>query len=304
VPGLSDRERRPGLSELDLPPFCRSTGERSTAAQRSYLLLVRLQIGVVLLTATAGALASAVDGADWLGLVAAIAAVLLLCFHRTVMRSTGAESAWTKARGASEAARALAWRYSVGASPFGLPGGAPDAPADPDAAFEVRLRAIATGLRVVVGPGEGQDQITEAMRRLRSSSLEERRAAFGAGRMHDQRSWYLERAARFERLARRWELAFFLLTAASALAGLWVFSGSAPINLVGVASTGTGAVLTWMGARRFEPVAETYTATALEIELVQADLARVDDEAEWCRTSGQAEDVLGHEQSLWRIART
>jgi hypothetical protein len=109
------------LQEHDLPALYQSADRNSLEAQQEFLKRTRTGLIALLVAAAAGAFTlqvEAIGTADLMGIIAAVAfgVALLMRFYLLKDRS---ERIWYDGRAVAESAKTLAWRYSVGAVPFG-----------------------------------------------------------------------------------------------------------------------------------------------------------------------------------------
>jgi hypothetical protein len=173
----------------DYPALFCAADRRSAAAQRTYICLT----GGILSLLVAGAALAAVSGLlDSCKSAFAITSAVLLAISlalSTYAKATAPERAWYGGRALAESVKSVAWRYMTGARPYPLTGDQSRV----DAHFIADLQSILkerSHLAFTLG-GEFIDkpQISEAMRALRASGLETRKAAYVCERISDQRRW-------------------------------------------------------------------------------------------------------------------
>src|SRR3954454_25198562 len=128
---------------------------------------------------------------SWAGFVAAAAFVGSLAGTYGLLRFNP-ERTWYDGRAVAESAKTLAWQYAVGGGDF------PRSDTDED---DVERRFVAALVDVARNMTDGdpvpvdpQGQVSDDMRRLRSASLPERRAAYLADRIDNERGWYARKS--------------------------------------------------------------------------------------------------------------
>jgi hypothetical protein len=287
----------PCTAEVQLPALHDAADTASVRAQKSYLLLVRLNLIALFIGAAAGAFALPAGVAG--RLVAGIAAVALVVALLLTMliQSRSYERTWYGGRAVAESVKTLAWRYMTRAEPFAT-GGVDDL-------FVERLTQIlqqGKALSVALAPAAAE-QITRGMRDVRGRSLEQRRDFYVRCRIEEQGDWYTRKAA----LSDRAESTFFALVWLSnglsiAAAIVMVIWPSSPINATGVFSTAAASVFAWLQVRRHQELAQSYAVTAQELGLVRAKAGSIADEKEFAVFVADAEAAISREHTLW-VAR-
>jgi SMODS and SLOG-associating 2TM effector domain 3/SMODS and SLOG-associating 2TM effector domain 1 len=290
----------PQLQVSDLPVSYQAADSVAILAERNHLRVVRAQIGCALVAVVAGVIAGVESGLRWVGLVGTAALVVLVVLH-LLQRTGNLQRAWLEARAAAEAAKSLAWRYSVAGPPFDRT----DAIADEvDREFLGLLRemTLERALSMAGPPAEGVE-ISNAMRRLRNSPLEVRKRAYEEGRIADQQAWCALRARRNARAATRADALFFGVSAVAITGGVWSATSSVAAGILALAGAGAAATLEWIGLRRYRTLSGSYTALALQLGGLRSVLAATSTPPQWAALVDAVEQALRREQEAWRATR-
>ncbi|MBF6300895.1 DUF4231 domain-containing protein [Nocardia amamiensis] len=286
-----------GLSDLDLPAFCRGADISSLRGQRLTLRLNRLRLGGSVLGALGGALtwkAGTIDvwaAVGLLGFAAALSAEIVLSSARP-------ENDWYAGRALAESAKALAWRYAVGGEPFHIA----IAHAEARTTMRNRLAVLAAefGNRIPVGTGDAV--ITPAMNALRRAPFPDRRSAYIENRAEDQRQWYARKAEQARTTVSRWQAALVLAEVTGLVAaGLRAF-GVWDIDWSGVIAACIAAGTAWMGLRQYSRLNSAYSTAANELALQSDKLTDVSEE-EWPRAVADVEEAISREHAVWLSAK-
>jgi hypothetical protein len=292
-----------GLGPTDLPAMCIAADAQADWAQRRYLLLMRAQIVIPLVGVAIGAAANLDESLAVLGVVAAVAAALLAAL-RAIQRSSEVERVWYESRATAEEVKSLAWRYAVRGSPFDRPDQGEE---EADELLIDELGKIARDRRLLEPP-DPFGEITPAMRALRNTErLSDRRDAYLNGRVDDQRAWYARRARHDAAIADRWDMVFFVLTGLAVVAGVLLAAnpdlsdGLGPT--VGLTAGSSGAVIAWVGVRRYSSLSRAYSVVATELSMLEAVARHKDTPEEWVAFVEAAEQAVGREHMQWRAAR-
>ena len=148
-----------------------------------------------------------------------------------------------------------------------------------------------------------QDQITAEMERLRSLTLEERKALYLRDRVQEQRSWYNRKAISNKKLAKMWiGLGVFCYVAAIALVLSRIrFTGWHywPIEPIIVLAS---SIIGWMQIKKFNELGAAYTVAAHEIGLIIPRLLDVSSDTDLSACVSEAELAFSREHTMW-IAR-
>lgn len=179
------------LERPDLPSLYRAASDASAIGQRRFQRTNFWGLVALIVAAVAGLGVVKVGIYDAAGVVAALAFFVALIL-RTFRLITQPDQAWYEGRAIAESAKTVAWRFAVGGSPFGRQEMTERQAED---LLVRRLREILMAVkRVALTPARDADEITPAMRAMRASTLDQRKAAYEKGRIEDQRAWYAKKA--------------------------------------------------------------------------------------------------------------
>ena len=290
--------RTSGLTDEQLPALYRAADSASLKGQHSFLNAMRLRLGALLFAAGLGALVGNMGPPDWfaagavVGFIVAVGVELYLLLARP-------ETAWYEGRAAAESVKSLAWRYAVGGQPF--PIGEPNV----DGAFLSRLRDILTDLDQTTLDATVRDgeQISRAMQLLRDELTDDRRGAYRAGRVEEQRDWYAKKSVWNEVRARRWRLAAIVLEVAGIIAGIFTIVGWVKLDLLSFFAAATATVAAWLQTKQHETLGRAYAITSQELALVHSDWSAARTEEQWAQFVDKAEEAISREHTLWRASR-
>jgi len=293
------------LGRDDLPVVYRAASDESRAGQERFQRGNRWGLFLLVGAAAAGLGSIHVQVQthlfDVLGIVAAVcffAAIILRLFQLV----SHPDKVWYDGRIVAESTKTLAWRYAVGGEPFSLA----LSPKLADELLGQRLHEILTDIEhLELEPAmKNARQITERMRQLRGAALSVRRASYAKGRIEDQRGWYAYRAKQNKRSARRWNAFLILVEVVGAGEAVLKATGILPIDLLGVIGTVAAAAVSWVQAKQFQALAQTYALASHELTSIGDRLAHQDTEPEWALFVNDAEEAISREHTLWRASRS
>lgn len=287
------------VTGVELPASAVVTDLAAVQAQRTTRRAYVVELVALIVAATAGVTSwrwgeGRLDALAAVGTVA-FAAAVAAAFHRDLRHP---QADWVTARAVAESIKSAAWRYAVGGEPF---------PAGRDGADEAFLRYVTTAMATVghlalpVVPATATE-ISGGMRALRAEPPDRRKAAYLAGRLDDQLSYYTRQAGRNDRARRLW----FRVGIAAYLAGLaggaLRFLDVVDIDLVGISAAVAGAAVAWSQLNQHRTLATAYSLTTRQLAVARDRLGSGTDD-DWAGYVDSVEDLMAREHSVWLTNR-
>jgi hypothetical protein len=298
------RNTDPGIAHTDLPGLFQASDAASSRAQRRYLYLVALDLGVMIAGAALGAVSvTSSDLKQELALASAVS--IAIGFALTfALEAQHLSATWYDGRAVAESAKTTAWRYMMCADPYLRELAEPDV----DRTFTSALDSFLRERKSLAGSLSTElfalPEITDAMRRIRASSCADRKALYVESRLADQRLWYAQRA---EHNAERARFLFVLVLVSQALALIAAIAvvrwPDTAINLAGVFAAVAAALIAWTQLKKYEELATMYGLTAQELRSVEDRARHVTDEEQFTRFVLTAESAISREHALWLTRR-
>lgn len=216
---------------------------------------------------------------------------------------TRPDKRWFGARAVAESVKTIAWRYMTGAEPYQKSLSESEA----DDRFVRELRGILRGRSEIAGALAGAEaateQITGTMRDIRSAEVEHRKSVYLSDRVHDQRTWYGDRATKSARSSTGWLVAVGASQLAAATAAIALVRWpSLELNVSSVFAALAAAFMAWLQVKQHQESAHAYALAAHELGLVEAGAPHVVTEEELSSFVGDAENAISREHTLW-VAR-
>ena len=282
---------------FDFPASYIAADAASLDGQRRFITSTRIQLILLVIASAAGAFSWRVnrtwDGAALLAGVAFLAAAVL----RTILIRGRPHRAWYDGRAAAESIKTLAWKYSVAGDPF------LSTNEDSDDVFR-RLSSDVLASFATLGatPALASKEPTESMRALRKAPLEERRAAYEAHRIADQRDWYERKADWNKQRARFWGALMLILQVAAAVGAFLKGFGVFDIDLFGIAGAAAASAAAWLETKQHHVVARAYRVAAQELAAIDALIPQQQTEEAWGRFVAEAEEAISREHTMWKAS--
>lgn len=293
------------LADGGYPALHEAADAASLRGQKQYLAALKTRLGGLILAAVGGGVLISLGAPEvggWLALIGFLTALLAEWYTS----NQKPDRAWYEGRAAAESVKTLAWRYTVRGDSFDSVSGRGVEVDEGEVAREFisRIRETLHDLNDVdLGEAATSEQITPTMRGIRDSSFLDRKATYREGRIEDQRSWYAEKARHNQRKGHAWGVAVVAAEGLGVLGGVLLIAGIWSIDLLAVFATLAAAATAWGQAKQFKALATAYGITAQELAGVKSELDALQDEAQWARFVGEAEEAISREHTLWRASR-
>ncbi len=291
------------IEESNFPALYRAADQNSLDGERRFLTATRLRLAMLVAAAVFGLFTWRTGGGDIAGIGAATAFGIALLSEVYLLKARP-DRLWYDGRAAAESAKTLTWRYLVGGSPFGKTEGSDR---EAEQLLLDRFNQIARELKGVylVPVSEGADQVSPALRRIRSLPLDERLEQYRTGRIHDQRDWYARKARWNERRATRWSLALTTLEALGLVGAVLKATGLLEVDLLGLAGALVATGVAWIQTKQHQTLASAYAVASQELSVISSQIEWTSsNEDEWAHFVDQAEEAISREHTLWRASHS
>ncbi len=286
------------MNEESYPALYRTADQASLNAQQSFLRCIKgyaalsitgAALGLYGIESTISALLSAIILAAALGLPA-------------LMAIKQYENIWYRTRAVAESVKTLTWRFMMRAEPFNHE---PESEID-QRAFAVRLRDILANHQELghelAGTLVDGEQITEAMRKTRLLSLDERLAFYRDHRVDEQRTWYSSKSKTNKIQGECWFWVFVGLQSVAVVLVLLRIGYPQKIWPTEVFIVAGASVLGWLQVKRYRELASAYALTAQEIGIARTQLSNIKAEQDASVFVGDTENAFSREHTQW-VAR-
>ncbi len=238
--------------------------------------------------------------------VTAISATLLLSVMilSAIMETRKFDQVWFNSRAVAESVKSESWMFMMRAKSYD--GTIPNSQAQDRLLKNIkeilsRQQSVASEL-----PSQSQEgtMITEHMKLVRNSSLKDRRDYYIQNRIHEQRNWYATRAKASRDQELHWAILSWILEGGSLAMLIFVVGfGELIINSVGVLTTAAAGVLTWMNARDFLRLSQSYGFARQELALLEDSAKEVTTEEKLEDVVSDSERTISREHSMWLARR-
>jgi len=297
------------LELQDYPLMYRESSSSASSNQKKHFRLFRIRIALLIALASLGAVSwNQIPSLNALPpnlrvlpfLVIAVSLAIALVFT-VILETKKYDSLWFSSRAIAEAVKRETWLFMMKAKPYDQTVSDSDAEKGFFAFLKQMLKSQSSICSMLTKHSEEGSQITKRMKDIRKSSVAERLEFYGNNRINDQQSWYEGKTKWNISQESRWTILMWLLEALAILFAIVnIFFTDSPFNLIGVATTSGAAVLSWINARNFRELSQSYGLIAQELTIFEGQAKQVQTEEELAALVADVEAALSQEHAMWK----
>lgn len=293
------------MESQDYPTLYRETDSSSINAQKKHFWLVRTKIALLLVIAGIASIAWSQE--PNLRTSAAIVLAIFLVVSMVlsaIMDMKKFDRIWFSSRAIAESVKTESWSFMMKIEPYG--------DAIPDSEAEDRLLNRLDGI-LHLQPSVSSELapylqqgalITEHMRQIRNETLENRRTYYVQSRIRDQRLWYAKKAKWNKSQESRWFIITWILQLAAAVIAITVIGfRDFIVNPVGILTTAGAGALSWLHARSYRELSQSYSLVAQELALLEDRANQASTEEKLARIVLDVERTISREHTIWLARR-
>jgi len=292
------------ISYDDLPALYRAADKASTIAQKQFVKLTAINLGLLILSAIVGSLA--LSNASEKTALAITSAVLLTIsiFVTIAIRMTKLEQAWYDGRAIAESVKTMAWRYMTGTDPYYINLGE-----KADSLFIDNLSLLTDERKTFVARLSNKlamgKQITDKMKSVRNLDTETRKAVYLSERIDDQRKWYSDKSEANLRSANKFFAGTIISQALAIISSfIIIIWPRLQVRFTGIFTTLIAAFMTWTQMKRNEQLAQSYGLAAHELHFIHAKAAQIKTDDELSHYVINSENAISREHTMWLARRS
>jgi len=288
------------MENKNYPNYYIAGDEASLQAQSTYVRFVKFDLLLMVFSALICAYNYQTEDSKLVIYILSGLMLLVALFISIVLKFKKYEDVWYRGRALAESCKTLTWRFIMCSEYFESSLSGDEA----DNRFIGRIREIndefndLTG--VLVASKLALPVITAEMDRIRSSSLEERKAFYLSKRITNQIQWYSSKADNNKSKYENW---FWMVIVAQLLAllsiGYLVVCPSSNFNLVGLFSTISATGFSWLQLKKYQENKEAYATATSELNLIKEEANRYNTEMEFAKYVLDSENAMSREHTMW-----
>lgn len=288
----------------DYPSLFKSSDSSAINARRKHFIIVRLRI--LLLLVVAGITSYSWNSLPDVGIFVAIFLASLLAISialTAIMEIKKYDRIWFSSRAIAESVKTETWRFMTKVRPYD--GTVQNSRAEN--LFLAHLDEILHRQQLVCSEltkhMKSGTQVTDYMRKARSSDLENRRSHYAEYRVSYQRKWYSLRVEQNDTQGSRWFYVGWGLEISTVVIAITTVSFAFFLNLVGLFTTAAAGALSWAHARSYRELSQSYGLVAQELTLLEDRARHVSKEEELEEVVLDTERTISREHSMWLTRR-
>lgn len=284
-----------------MPQLFLAADKASLDAQTHFINGTRLRLLLVVLSAASAVTAWRVGASkiDVLAIVSTLLFVGALMVEALLWRGRP-DKTWYDARAVAESAKTLAWKFAVRGEPF-LDEGLTES----EMARRVvkRLNDVRVQFRGLDLAPVDAKSVSTWMSDQRRASWEDRKKVYLAERLHQQKTWYADKAKYNKRRSTQWRTALVALEFLGVITSLVAaFQSWLPL-LAPVLAAMVGAGVAWMETKQHDFNSRAYAAAVFDLAQAETKLEVAESEQEWAMEVSNSEDAISREHTLWLASR-
>lgn len=286
------------VTSKDMPGLYQCANQASLIAQKVYF--TNLMLYLILLVGAA--YISFAFPKNILGSLLSAILFLVTLGILIFLRAKRPDDTWYHGRAVAESVKTRTWRWMMKSEPY----------SDCDN-VEIVSKQFVSDLKTILDQNQSlshslqsttaiKDAISSTMKTIRALPIADRLAIYLSQRVQNQIEWYWKKAGFNKRRASLWFRVSVVLH--SIAIGMLLYRIYNPIILlpIEVIATASGAVLTWLQAKKHNELNSAYTLTAHEIMLIKAEADSVHDERQLSEYVKNSETAFSREHTQW-VAR-
>lgn len=295
------------MGREDLPGIYYSASEASQSAQRTFLLLIKVNIGILIVLAVLSAVnVSSIEPQYQYLLPLASAVIMIISIIITFANELGKyEKKWYDGRAIAESLKTLSWKFMMKAEPF-YDLSKEEAEKKFLSDFKEIKDAIKPSGELFGGSTQANEhQLTDKMREMYASDLEIRKGTYQKNRINGQKKWYKNNSGKNSENAGRFFWIIIGLQIFTVLSALLMISmPDSFFNPTGLVTTAVAVLMTWMQVKQYRNLAESYGITSTELSLIEDTIPNITTNEEFSGFVAESETAISREHTLWRARRT
>lgn len=286
------------INSIEFPGLYISADQAALDAQKNYFRGLRWY----LILLVAAAFISYSHPNDILGALLSATLFLATLGILVLIRVKKPDDIWYNGRAVAESVKTISWRWMMRAEPY-----------EDCENLEIVSTLFIKDLQKILNQNRSlsqalqpanaiSDPISPKMKTIRALPVSERLDVYVKCRIHNQATWYLEKANFNKTKANQWFYISVFLHTVAALMLIYKINNleiSLPVEVV---ATAAGAALTWLQAKKHNELNSAYSLATHEIALIKGESHSVHTESQLCEFVVNSESAFSREHTQW-VAR-
>ena len=286
------------MGQEDYPIFYRIADSISIEQQKKYFLLLFLNLLLLIL----GASLTIFENNRIINVLTLVLFVISFLFL-WISNKLNPLDLWYNGRAVAESVKSMTWKWMMKAKPY-----TSEVLQDSCENLRTDFQTLMKQNRTIFGhfnyeEDPGFYSITEKMRNIRESDIEDRIIFYSKNRIQNQLGWYQTKVNRFTKIYKY--LFFVVISFYVVITILMILSIVNPNRIfpIEILSTLVASFISWMEAKKYNELSSAYKLAIDDIKLVESSLKDVGrTEKEFTEFVVNSENAFSREHTQW-IAR-
>lgn len=295
------------IGREDLPGIYYSASEASISAQKTFLLLIKANIILLLVLAILSAINinSVPKGYQYL---IPLTSAILMTISIIITYATEAgkyEKKWYDGRAIAESLKTLSWKFMMKAEPFFNLSKEKAEEKFLNDFKEIKNAIRPTGEIFGANNQANEHQLTDKMKEVYASDIDTRKGTYEKNRIGGQKKWYGKNSDINSKKAGYFFWIVIGLQVFSVLSAFFMFSiPDFAFNPTGLVSTAVVALMSWIQVKQYRNLAESYGVTSTELSIIEDTIPNITKNKKFSSFVAESETAISREHTLWRARRT
>lgn len=292
------------LEPTEYPELYKESDSCAIYSQKRYFWAFTAKICLPIAVAVLAALlAFHIKGFGEIGLVIAVfllASLILTAF----IDSKRMDRIWFSSRAIAESVKKESWLFMMKAKPY-----------DPSVTEAHALKIFLDSLRKIIAsqPNVSSElakhfadtpQVTAQMQNVRGKDVTERLNYYKNNRLHDQRIWYTKKSTLNKNQESHLSILSWVLQFLAVFLAFTIYYSNSIFNPVGSLTTAAAAIVSWVSARGYRELSQSYGLIAQELSFLEDEANQVSNQEELDELVQDVERTISREHTIWLARRT
>lgn len=288
------------MNEKDYPSLYRAANKASLAAQKTYLILMGLDLTFMTIAALLSVYSfQATDKKEWVYLVGSLILVLGLILT-LILKLKKFEDTWYQGRALAESVKTLTWKFISGSEGFEI--SIQGSPAQE--LFVNRIAELAKKFNDYTKHFDSkiltQPTITPEISERRNKNFQDRKSFYVEHRINEQKEWYANKAKFNDKRHTTWFVIILLSQLFAIISSYYLIKfPDSNWNMVGLFTTLASVGIAWLQLKHHQELKQAYTTAVIELKFIEDKSSSILSEQDLARYVFDSENAISREHTLW-----
>jgi hypothetical protein len=289
------------MKVTEYPALFQVSDSLANNSQRNHLRLIRTKVALLIAVGVISAITW--DQGLTLRIVGGILLTTFLVLSialTSVTHEKKFEEIWFNARALAESTKTETWNFLMQLDPYDKITNENDA----ENYFLEKIREIFHSQKSIsfalTNTPKGGTQITSKMKQIRNETFERKKEIYLQDRIRNQENWYSNKAELNRKRASQWlYITWTAEVLAVVLAVLTILVKIPIVNPVGIVSSASAGILSWLTSKSYAEANQSYCLVAHDLAILQDEAKRASTADELGKVILKVENSINQEHRVW-----